>query len=202
MSRERQGMATLRDSYVSPQEYLALERTADFKSEYVDGIIYQMSGASIPHNLIAANLLGSLWTPLRDGSCRVFGSDLKIRTPNGKRYFYPDLSVICGPPQIADDKKDVVLNPKLIIEVLSESTAGYDRGTKFLAYQAIPSLEEYVLVWQDRFLVESYRRQGQEAWLYTKAEGQQATLELPSIGVSVSLAEIYRNAEVNAESGL
>ena len=149
------------------------------------------TGASIPHNLIVGNLVAALVNCLRDTPCRVFPSDLRVRLPGGRRFFYPDVSVVCGEIQFADDKKDVILNPDLVVEVLSESTAAYDRGMKFLSYQQIPSLREYLLVSQDDPLVEHYVRQNDESWIYTKAAGLDASLALPSVGCEIALRDLY-----------
>lgn len=124
-------MSPLPGYRLSPEEYLALERKAEHKSEYIDGIIYAMAGGSERHNLIAANIIIALGTQLRNRPCRVYTSDLKVGAPNSTRFFYPDVSVICGEPQFVDDEKDVILNPILIAEVLSESTAAFDRGKNF-----------------------------------------------------------------------
>lgn len=115
----------------SPEEYLTLERNAEFKSEYVDGVMSAMAGGSERLNLIAANVIITIGSQLRDRPCRVYPSDLKVRVPNSRRFFYPDVSIVCGETQFADDEKDVVLNPVVVVEVLSESTAAFDRGKKF-----------------------------------------------------------------------
>lgn len=184
-------MASIPDVFVSPEDYLTQERTAEAKSEYLDGRVYAMSGASMTHNLVSGNLFGSLWNQLKGRSCRVFGSDLRISV-RGKRFFYPDISVVCGPAQFHDDQpKDTVTNPTLVIEVLSESTAAYDKGAKFFSYQGISSLQEYLMVHQDQALVEHYIRRSDDSWIYQKVEGLDASLELPSIECSLPLAEVY-----------
>lgn len=184
-------MSSLPGYYLSPEEYLAVERRAEFKSEYVDGIMYAMAGGSERHNLIAANVIISLGTRLRNRPCRVYPSDLKVRVPNSARFFYPDVSVVCGEVKFADDERDVILNPVLVAEVLSESTAAYDRGKKFLSYQQIDALQEYLLISQDEFIVEHYVRRDNDAWLYTKAAGLEASIVLPSLACEVALSEIY-----------
>ncbi len=184
-------MSTLPSYYLSPEEYLAVERRAEYKSEYVDGVTYAMAGGSERHNLIAANIIISIGVQLRNRPCRVYPSDLKVRVPNSTRFFYPDVSVVCGETSFADDERDVILNPVLIVEVLSESTAAYDRGKKFLSYQQIDSLQEYLLVSQDEEIVERYVRQSNDTWLYTKAISLEATLILPSIECEVTLRDIY-----------
>ena len=187
-------MASLPEYYLTPEEYLARERKAGSKSEYIDGVMYAMSGAtSEPHNVIAGNLIGELYIQLRSADCRVYPSDMKVRVPDSTRFFYPDVSVVCGKPKFADDRKDVILNPVLIVEVLSDSTAAIDRGKKFQAYQEIESLAEYVLVSQDEHLVEHFVRQS-ASWLYTKDRPAEASLNLPSLNISIKLEDIYRYA--------
>lgn len=187
-------MASVPHAYVSPEQYLARERQAERKSEYYDGSILSMAGASIPHNILVANIIVTVGYQLRGSGCRVFPSDLKVRVGT-TRYFYPDISVICGAPQFHDEVKDVVLNPRVLIEVLSESTTAFDRGAKFLSYQQIPSLQDYLLVSQDAALVERFQRQEQGAWLYSKTEGLTASLELASIEARLPLAEVYDGVE-------
>src|SRR5438067_6181679 len=153
-------MSSLPPYYLNPEEYLTIERQAEYKSEYVDGVMYAMAGGSERHNLIAGNLVTELNIQLRKTPCRVYPSDLKVRVPNSKRFFYPDVSVVCGDPEFADDKRDVVLNPVLIVEVFSKSTAAFDRGQKFKFYQQIESLLEYLLVSQDEHHVEHFLRRG------------------------------------------
>jgi Uma2 family endonuclease len=187
-------MSSLPTYYLSPEEYLAIERSAEYKSEYVDGVMYTMAGGSERHNLIAANIIISIGVQLRNRPCRVYPSDLKVRVPNSKRFFYPDVSVVCGETKFADDEQDVILNPILIVEVLSESTAAYDRGKKFLSYQQIDSLQEYLLISQDEAIVEHYVRQNNDTWLYTKAISLEETIILPSIECEVALKDIYDKA--------
>lgn len=184
-------MASLSDPYISPEAYLAQERGAQFKSEYWDGRIYAMSGGSEQHCLIAMNLGASLWQQLKGRPCRPYGSDMRIATSTGKRYFYPDLSVICGPTQFHDEHKDTAVNPTVIVEVLSESTAAYDRGPKFLSYQGIVALQEYLLVHADQPIVEHYLSRPDDSWIYQKVEGLTANLILTSIQCSLNLEEVY-----------
>lgn len=187
-------MASLPSYYLSPEEYLALERKAEYKSEYVDGVMYAMAGGSERHNLIAGNLITELNIQLRKTPCKVYPSDLKVRVPNSKKFFYPDVSVVCGETQFADDEHDVVLNPLLIVEVLSESTAAFDRGKKFQSYQQIEFLQEYLLVTQDEYVVEHYLRQENGHWLYTKITGLEETISLPTLKCQLALSDIYSKA--------
>jgi Uma2 family endonuclease len=187
-------MASLPKHYVSPKEYLALERKAEFKSEYIDGVVYALAGGTERHGLLAANIIIALGVQLRSSSCRVYTSDVKVSTVNLQRFFYPDLSVVCGETEFADDQKDVILNPILIVEVSSESTAAYDRGKKFLSYQQIDSLQEYLLVSQDEVLIEGYTRQGNDTWLYTKVTDLEGGLALPSVNCTLALKDVYLKA--------
>jgi Uma2 family endonuclease len=179
---------------MTPEEYLSVERRAEYKSEYVDGVMCAMAGSSERHNIIVANLIISIGVQLRDRPCRVYPSDLKVRVPNSTRFFYPDVSVVCGETRFADEQKDVILNPVLIIEVLSDTTAGFDRGRKFLSYPQIESLKEYLLVAQDEILVEKYSRQSDDSWLYTKVADVDRSLSLSSIQCEIRLREIYDKA--------
>jgi len=188
-------MALLPDEYrVSAEEYLRLERAAETKSEYDDGAIYAMAGASYAHTMIVGNLNWSLRNRL-PLPCRALPSDMKVRILNPTRFYYPDVTIICDAPRFADDEQDVLLNPLIVFEVLSTSTAGVDRGRKFHGYQTIDSLHEYVLVSQERYFVEHFRCDG-ERWIYARIEGADAHLSLPAVNCDLPLAEIYRQVEL------
>jgi len=180
--------------YYTPEEYLALERAAEYKSEYLDGEILAMSGASIPHNDIASNINWQLRTALQGRPCRVWGSDMRVRVATTGLYTYPDVTVVCGPLEIADDQRDTLLNPTVIFEILSPSTEGYDRGEKFAHYWQLPSLTDYVLVAQDRVRVEHFQRQG-DSWLLAAFISLDATLHLASLASDLPLNLIYENVE-------
>jgi len=178
----------------TPQQYLALERKADFKSEYCNGFITAMAGASLEHNTIAVNLAGEIRSQLRDRPCRVCVSDMRVCVSPTGLYTYPDVVVVCGQLRFEDDGRDTLLNPTVIVEVLSRSTEPYDRGEKFAHYRRLESLREYVVVAQDQVLVERYTRQGEE-WMLTHLTDLDASLRLASIGCEVSLREIYAKVE-------
>jgi len=184
-------MASLPNYHLSPEEYLAIERRAEYKSEYVDGVMYAKAGGNERHHLIAVKLIGAIGTQLRDRPCRVYPSDLKVRVPGSRRFFYPDVSIVCGETQFADEERDVVLNPSVVLEVLSESTAAFDRGKKFQSYQQIESLREYLLVSQDEYVVEHFLRQDDGHWLYTKAGGLDESLALPTVNCRLALRDVY-----------
>ena len=177
--------------YITPEQYLALERQAKTKSEYFAGEIFAMAGASPEHSLISSNVLGDLWSQLREGPCTVYNSDMKVRSTQ-EHYAYPDVTVVCGEAQFGGEEREVLLNPTLIVEVLSPSTEAWDRGGKFEQYRQRESLQEYVLIAQDRPHVERYARQEDGQWLLTEVNGLEAVLALPSIGGELALAEVYR----------
>jgi Uma2 family endonuclease len=184
-------MSTQPQTYLTPEEYLTIERQAPDKSEYVDGVMYAMSGASFKHNVIVANVVAELVQQLKGRPCRALPSDIKVRMPDSRKFFYPDVSVVCGEPQFHDERSDVLLNPTLIVEVLSESTAAFDRGEKFQAYQQLDSLQEYLLISQDKIFIEQYVRQAREKWTYIAMVGLESSLALPSIECALSLKAVY-----------
>ena len=185
-------MATQPDTLLSPEEYLAIERNAERKSEYVDGHAVAMAGASYVHNLIVGNIVGSLWVRLRGTSCAVMPSDLRVQAST--RIYYPDVTVLCGEPHFLDDQQDVLRNPSLIVEVLSESTQNFDRGEKFMRCRLIESLQDYVLVAQEETHVEHFRREG-ELWVLAETRDPKDRLVLGSIGIELPLADIYDRVE-------
>ncbi len=179
--------------HLSPEEYLALDRAAEFKSEYYDGHMYPMegmAGGSFNHGAIIANLNGVLWQTLRGSACRLASRDVRIRIAP-QAYTYPDLSIVYGPPRFADDQKDTLLNPTVLIEVLSPSTELVDREFKSRHYRAIESLQEYALVWQSEPHVEIYRRQPTGDWLLSEPHGLDSSCRFESMGCEVPLSEIY-----------
>lgn len=178
----------------TPEEYLALERKAEYKSEYIDGWIVAMSGASREHGLIAFNCAGMLHGQLGDSSCEAFISDMRVHIPATRRYTYPDVVVACGDIQFEDGELDTLLTPTVVIEVLSPSTELEDRGRKFMGYRSIPGLQEYVLIAQDQARVEHYRR-WQDGWLFTEYAGLDSSVSLPTINCTLPLREVYRRVQ-------
>lgn len=177
--------------FVTVEEYLTAERNADFKSEYLHGVIYAMAGSSPEHSAITANVTIALGSQLRGGDCQVYSNDLKVATgPNGL-FAYPDLTIVCGEPRFHDERRDVLINPTLLVEVLSPSTEAYDRGRKFSQYQRITSLTSYLLIAQDEAHLDYYVRQNNNKWLLTAAEGLDASLALNSLNCALHLAEVY-----------
>ncbi len=178
-------------TYLTPEEYLASERKASYKSEYIDGVMVAMTGASRQHNLIAFNITREISQQLRERPCEGYASDMRVRVPSTRLYTYPDVVVVCGEPQFEDDYVDTLLNPTLIIEVLSESTELYDRGKKFGLYRTIESLAEYLLVAQDECRVEQYVKQPGGHWLLSDYHSPEDTVELISIQCRLALSEVY-----------
>lgn len=177
-------------AYYTAAEYLALERRATYKSEYVNGHIIAMSGASRRHNLIAANISRELSSQLRGRPCESYISDMRVRVSETGLYTYPDVVAVCGDIRFADEQTDTLLNPAVIVEVLSASTEAYDRGDKFAHYRRLASLHDYVLVSQDAVRVEHYVRQG-EKWLLSEANLPTDTVSLASIQCTLVLEDIY-----------
>ncbi|MFL6194887.1 MAG: Uma2 family endonuclease [Thermoanaerobaculia bacterium] len=175
---------------ITPEEYLALERRAETRSEYLDGEMFAMAGGSRPHNLIVTNLVRELSTQLMTADCEVYSSDQRVRVPETGLYTYPDVVVACGEPRFEDEQLDTLLNPSFILEVLSASTEAYDRGKKFAQYRTQDSLMEYVLVAQDEPRVEQYVRQ-EGKWLLSVTAGLEATLALPSVQCTLALDRLY-----------
>jgi Uma2 family endonuclease len=176
----------------TPEDYLALERASEIRHEYLNGMVYAMAGESPEHSTICFNLSGIIHAQLKDKPCRGFSPNMKVRTDPSGLFAYPDLAVVCGEPLFHDDKRDVLVNPTVIFEVLSRSTEGYDRGEKFLQYRTqIASLKDYVLVAQNKPRVEHYARQPDGQWPCAEVEGLDAVLYLPSIDCQFQLADIY-----------
>ncbi len=184
-------MSTQPTPQLTPAEYLALERSAEIKGEYFDGEIFAMAGASRAHNLIVGNLIRELGNQLRKGPCEVYPSDMRVKVDLTGLYTYPDVVVVCDEPRFEDEHGDTLLNPTLLIEVLSESTEKYDRGKKSSHYRRLPSLKEYLLVSQEEPHLEHYARQDDDHWLLTEATGEEARIELPALQATIALAEVY-----------
>ena len=181
---------------LTPQEYLALERAAEHKSEYYNGQTFAMSGAREAHNLIVVNLSGELRSQFKGGPCKAFATDMRVKVDATGLYTYPDLAALCDEARFEDDTRDTLLNPSLIVEVLSKSTEAYDRGEKFAHYRRVESVTDYVLIAQDRVRVEHFARQADGRWLMTERSDLQEVLELPNLQLRLPLAEIYDKVEL------
>ena len=185
-------------TYLTPEEYIAAERKATLKSEYLSGEIAAMSGASDAHNLITMNVSNGLYNQLSERGCRVYVSDMRVGIGAGVSYFYPDIAVTCDKPRFEDDAFDTLTNPQVIVKVLSTSTESYDRGEKFARYRQLESLQEYILISQDQVMVEHYLRQGTQ-WILSEFSSLDKVLPLTSIEAELSLNQIYRFAELPAD---
>jgi Uma2 family endonuclease len=188
-------MSSASKRLLSPEEYLEQERRADFKSEYLRGEVFAMAGASYEHTLIKDNLAGEARNQLKGTPCRVLTSDMRVKIAVTGLYTYPDIVIQCDEPQFEDQTFDTLLNPRAIVEVLSDSTEKYDRGAKFAHYRQVPSLQEYVLVAQDRPLVERYVRQADETWVLTVFADASCVFEFASVPVQIPLVEIFRGIQ-------
>jgi len=187
--------------YISVEEYLARERAAETRSEYYAGEMFAMAGGSRAHNLIAGNLFASLHQQLRRRPCTVYPSDMRVKVSESGLYTYPDVTAVCDPEQFEDARQDTLLNPALVVEVLSPSTESYDRGRKAQNYRTVASLQEYLLITQDAYHVEQFVRQPDGQWLFSEADGLDAVLPLPSIGCELRLADVYEKVELPGDAG-
>ena len=181
---------------LTPEEYLAIERKAEAKSEYFGGEIFLMAGASERRNLVVANLVGEFRSQLKKRPCKVYPSDMRVKIQATGLYTYPDVVVVCGEPKFEDDHKDTLLNPTLIVEVLSDSTEAYDRGKKFDHYRTVDSLSDYLLVAQDHPQVEYYTRQPDGKWLLSVFNSLPEIIDLVSVSCELPLNEIYDKVEL------
>ncbi|MDQ3255998.1 MAG: Uma2 family endonuclease [Acidobacteriota bacterium] len=185
-------MSTQPKTFLTPEEYLAAERKAETKSEYYDGEVFLMSGASLEHNLIVANIIASLVQQLRGKECSVLTNDMRVHVPATGLFTYPDVIVVCGKPLLKEDGHlDTLLNPTLIVEVLSPSTANYDRGQKFEHYRSLKSFQEYLLVEQHTCKLARYTRQPDESWMLKDFRGPNTRVELTSVGCALTLVDVY-----------
>jgi len=179
-------------TFLTPEQYLEIERKAEFKSEYYDGEMFAMSGASLVHNRLVRQLMREFGNQLGDGRCEAVSNDMRVFVPATRLFTYPDVVIFCGEPRLMDAHLDTLLNPSVLVEVLSPSTEAYDRGRKFEHYQSIESLREYVLVAADRIRVDLYTRQPDGRWLLTSASGLEESLTLQSIGCELKLGDVYK----------
>ncbi|RLS78271.1 MAG: Uma2 family endonuclease [Planctomycetota bacterium] len=187
-------MSTARNR-ITPQEYVIRERQAPIKSEFYQGEIFAMGGGSANHSLIAANFVGEARNSLKGRPCAVFNSDLRVQVQSTGLYTYPDATIVCGELLFDDDHRDTLLNPTLIVEVLSDSTEKYDRGKKSNHYRQIASLKELILIAQDRSHVERFTRQANGDWLFHEQKELTADFELKSLGISIAISELYRGVK-------
>ena len=185
------------EAYFTPEEYITLERKAIpdaeiVRSEYMNGKIIGRSSSNLSHNLITGNITAGLYTRLKSSGCFVFANQMRVSIPSANSYFYPDVGVVCEEPRFEDDLFDILLNPIVVVEVLSPSTEAYDRGDKFAHYRQLQSLQEYVLVSQDKGRVDHYARH-ETQWILTDFQALDQHLSLTSIQCELPLQEIYEN---------
>jgi Uma2 family endonuclease len=183
------------DGLITEEPYLAIDRAAEFRSEFLDGEMIDRQGASLRHARVQGNILGELYFALPGGACEAFGSDLRVRASR-RMYAYPDASVVYGKPLVADEHEDILLNPVAIFEILSPSTEKYDRGVKFQHYRTIDSLKDYILVAQDAARVEHYTRADDNTWTLRDHQTLEEELKIASIAVSLPLSRIYDRVEL------
>lgn len=188
-------MALAERKKYTPEEYLALEEKAEFRSEYDDGIITAMAGGSINYARIIDNIGYSLRRKLKE-SCESITSELKVQIESSRKFYYPDVLVICGEPAYYERRKDAIINPILIVEVLSDKTEAKDRGEKMLAYRSLESLREYILVSQDKAIVEQYTKDKKENWIHKATIGLKSATKFESIEVELNLDEIYQRIKL------
>lgn len=184
-------MSAAIQSYLTPNTYLLQERQNTERHEFMNGQVYAMAGASREHNQLVFNLAGLLHAQLRQKPCSAFVADMRVRTRPNEAYFYPDLTVVCGDLQFEDEHSDTLTNPTVIIEVLSPSTEGYDRGAKFAHYRRLASLQEYVLVAQERLSIERYVKNELGQWLLFEATEPDDVIPLTTIGCSLTIRDVY-----------
>jgi len=196
------GLAELKAKTLStPEDYLTFERESDTRHEFLDGEIYAMAGESLPHNRICVNLSGEVRQQLKGKRCEALSPNMKVRTSSASLLAYPDLTIVCGEPLFHDRKKDVLTNPKVIFEVLSPSTAEYDRTTKFQRYRmGNETLTDYILVSQDKPFVEHFFKQTDGNWLYRSYGAIDDSLKIETIECELSLREIYDRVELTFET--
>ncbi len=185
--------------HFTSQDYLDWERRQETRNEYVNGEIHAMAGASRNHNLICVNLTVSLSTQLRGKPCEVYANDMRVKVDETGMYTYPDIVAVCDEPAFEDTQTDTLLNPLLIIEVLSDSTERYDRGAKFLHYRNLPSLQDYLLVAQHECRVEHYARQTDHRWSLTDYQNLDETIVIESIACELRLRDLYARVQMNPQ---
>lgn len=192
-------IAEPREKIYTPEEYLALEIESEIRSEFRDGEIVEMTGGTPAHNEITGMFIFLLKARLRKQPYSIFVTDQRLWIPDVRRYTYPDVMVMPRPPELQPGRRDTVMNPTLIAEVLSDSTKAYDRGDKFAAYRTISTFTEYLLVDQYQPRVEQYVRQAENQWLLTVHEGLEVKVNLESVSVEIALAELYENVDFSAK---
>jgi len=188
-------MASVPKPRYAPEQYLEIERKAEVKSEYFSGEMFAMAGGSLRHSQIAANCIARFTMQFEGRPCNAFTSDLRVNVSETGAYVYPDVSIICGRPVMLDEHEDTILNPSVILEVVSPSSEAYDRGEKFAHYRRLKSLTDYLLVSQDRVRIEQYSRQQDGQWLLNEIDGLEGIVEIPFVDCRLALADVYDKVE-------
>jgi Uma2 family endonuclease len=196
------GLAKVKsETLYTPEDYLAFEREARTRHEFFDGEIYAMAGESLSHSRVCVNLSGEVRNKLKGKPCEALSPNMKVRTSSASLFAYPDLTIVCGEPQFHDTKKDVLINPQAIFEVLSPSTETYDRTTKFQKYRlGNPTLIDYFLISQDKPFVEHFMKQADGNWLYRSYSELDETVKIETLDCELSLREIYDRVEFEIEA--
>lgn len=184
---------------MTEEEYLAFERGSSTKHEYFKGYIYAMTGAKEPHNLISGNIIAALHPQLRRKGCRIYPSDMRVKVMQTGLNTYPDITIVCGAPQFTDNVRDTIVNPMVIIEVLSASTERYDRGMKFQNYRTIETLYDYLLIAQDHYHIEHFSRQENGLWIFQEATNIELSVNIQSVGCVLALQDVYEQVEFEQE---
>lgn len=179
--------------FMTVEEYLEMEDASQEKHEYYGGEVFAMAGAGFTHNQVVANTFGNTYQYLKDKDCRIYGSDLKVNVKTKSAFVYPDLTIICNDPQFLEDRKDIVTNPVVIIEIFSPGTQNFDHGEKFMLYRQIPALQEYILISSMELLVEKFLRHPSGSWTLTEYKKPEDKFSIDNINYQISLAEIYRD---------
>jgi Uma2 family endonuclease len=195
-------MLKANEKYISIEEYFAREETAEHRSEYFCGDVFAMAGGTPNHNRITVNLASLLNSQFRGGPCEAFASDLRIQVEKDFHYTYPDVVVVCGELKLLEGRSDTVVNPVVIIEVLSESTRDYDRGTKFTAYRSIETLTDYILVDQDTVHIEYFSKESDGTWRLREFFNAEEIVEIKSIQATIPTKEIYERAALTPKGRL
>jgi Uma2 family endonuclease len=191
-------MAAQAQPSLTEDDYLALERASDHKHEYYTGHVVALAGGSAQHNRITINSITSLYAQLQNRSCAVYSSDMRVRIPQRQSYLYPDVSVVCGQELFEDIGQEILLNPIVIIEVLSPSTERHDRGQKFELYRTIDSLQEYLLIAQDARRIDHFIRQSDTLWTFASIGEEEGHIVLPSIECTLTVSAIYHNVSLHS----
>jgi Uma2 family endonuclease len=189
-------MQVTEQRYYSPDEYLALEEVAEYKSEYIDGVTYQMAGGSTNHNQIAGNFYAELNFAFKKLDYRVYMGDVRLWIPKRRIYTYPDVMVVLGEPEYFKNRTDTIINPKVIVEVLSKSTQSYDRSGKFEEYRTIPTFEEYLLIDQNKIHVEQFYHTGKKRWSFAEYDAEDEAIALNSVPFQIPIADVYHKIKL------